>query len=60
MSSCGFRLDIAQGFEPFTVCVQPQVDPAYTVFETAIIGTGGLNALGAGEAAVRTVFEVCC
>jgi hypothetical protein len=24
------------------------VDPAYTVFETAIIGTGGLNVIGAG------------
>ena len=39
--------------------MQPQVDPAYSVFEVAIIGTGGLNALGAGEAAIRTVFEVC-
>jgi hypothetical protein len=27
----------------------PGVDPAYTVFEVAIIGTGGLNVLGAGN-----------
>jgi hypothetical protein len=26
----------------------PGVDPAYSVFEVAIIGTGGFNVLGAG------------
>jgi hypothetical protein len=30
------------------IYTQPGIDPAYTVFETAIIGTGGLNAIGVG------------
>lgn len=40
------------------LCMQAGVDPAYTTFETALLGTGGLNALGVGEAAVRSRFEV--
>ena len=33
-------------------------DPVYCAFEAALIGTGGLNALGVGEAAARTRWEV--
>lgn len=32
-------------------------DPAYVSTEVALIGTGGLSVLGAGEAAIRTRFE---
>jgi hypothetical protein len=36
----------------------PGTDPAYQSVEGAIIGTGGLNAVGVAEAALRTRFEV--
>lgn len=35
----------------------PGVDPAYVEIEVTLIGTGGLNVVGAGEAAARTRFE---
>lgn len=35
----------------------PGRDPAYVSTEVALIGTGGLTVLGAGEAAIRTRFE---
>ena len=35
----------------------PGVDPAYIELEVTLIGTGGLNVAGAGEAAARTRFE---
>ena len=35
----------------------PGTNPAYVSTEVALIGTGGLTVLGAGEAAVRTRFE---
>ena len=42
------------------LCVIPMqsTDPVYCAFEAALIGTGGLNALGVGEAAARTRWEV--
>jgi hypothetical protein len=33
------------------------VDPAYVEIEVTLVGTGGLNVLGVGEAAARTRFE---
>jgi hypothetical protein len=33
------------------------IDPAYVEIEVTLIGTGGLNVLGVGEAAARTRFE---
>jgi len=35
----------------------PGKDPAYLMTEVALIGTGGLTVVGAGEAAARTRFE---
>ena len=35
----------------------PGTNPAYVTTEVALIGTGGLTVIGAGEAAVRTRFE---
>ncbi len=35
----------------------PNTDPAYVEIEVTLMGTGGLNVLGAGEAASRTRFE---
>ena len=35
----------------------PGTDPAYVMIDVTLAGTGGLNVLGAGEAAVRTRFE---
>ena len=35
----------------------PGTDPAYVTVEVALIGTGGLTVLGAGEAVIRTRFE---
>lgn len=35
----------------------PGTNPAYVAIEVGIIGTGGLTAVGLGEAAVRTKFE---
>src|SRR3954447_16981684 len=35
----------------------PGVNPAYIMVEVALMGTGGLSVLGAGEAVIRTRFE---
>lgn len=35
----------------------PGTNPAYVMTDTALIGTGGLSVLGAGEATARTRFE---
>ena len=35
----------------------PGTNPAYVATEVTIIGTGGLTALGIGEAVIRTRFE---
>jgi len=35
----------------------PGTNPAYVTVEVALIGTGGLTVLGAGEAVIRTRFE---
>jgi hypothetical protein len=35
----------------------PSTDPAYVQIEVTLIGTGGLNVAGVGEAAARTRFE---
>ncbi|HET7787849.1 MAG TPA: hypothetical protein VFL36_17895 [Myxococcales bacterium] len=39
------------------VYTYPGTDPAYIMTDTALIGTGGLTVLGAGEAVIRTRFE---
>src|ERR1044071_6264891 len=35
----------------------PGTDPAYVQVEVTLVGTGGLNVVGVGEAAIRTRFE---
>ena len=35
----------------------PGTNPAYVAIEVGLIGTGGLTAVGVGEAAIRTKFE---
>ena len=39
------------------IYTSPGTDPAYVAIDVALIGTGGLNVLGAGEASIRTRFE---
>ncbi|HEY6808936.1 MAG TPA: hypothetical protein VI160_09135 [Gemmatimonadales bacterium] len=39
------------------VFTAPGTNPAYIMIDTALIGTGGLSVLGAGEAVIRTRFE---
>ena len=39
------------------IFTQPGVNPAYVRTDVALIGTGGLTVLGAGEAVIRTRFE---
>jgi hypothetical protein len=39
------------------IYTSPGTNPAYVSIEVGLIGTGGLTAIGAGEAAIRTKFE---